>query len=148
MSIEVGVDAFIDLTDELKGHNSHHNEQKMHVIYSKTIDPLQVPLVAGAGTLDSPVQMGPVRGFMWSITRFTLSGWSAGTVNLSINGMEPIYPQGILTPNTYFFGKGQFLLGSGDRFIVTATGITGFVQINGKADVFETKTLSHYLGGY
>jgi hypothetical protein len=148
VSIEVGVDAFLDLTDELKGHSKRMDEAKAHVIQSHTIDPLQIPLVGGAGTLDMPGQMAPIRGFMWSITRLTLSGWSAGTVYLSINSLEPIYPQGITTPNTYFFSKGQFLLGSGDRLVVSATGITGYVQINGKADMFETKTLSHYLGGY
>jgi hypothetical protein len=145
MSIEVGADLFVDLTDELKTHSKHLEDVKSHVIYQHPLDPLQVPLVAGSGTLDLPAQMGPVRGCIWSIRRLTLSGWTGGSVIAYIDGIDPIP---FAAAGMYTFGRGELMLESGQRLVVVASGVTGYVQLNGVTDVFETKTRSRYLGGF
>lgn len=142
MSVDIGLEAFVDLSDKLDREH-HWREKKAHAVYQQTFDPMQVPLTAGAGTLDQSTRMGPNRGFMWSVRRLTLSGFTAGTCIVYIDGLEPLpFPQA----GMYTFGRGEFLLTTGQRLTVVATGITGYVQLNGAADVFETWYLPEYIG--
>lgn len=143
MSAEIELGAFIDLGDKLDREH-HWREKKAHAVYQQPFDPMQVVLdSSGDGTLDEPSRMGPNRGFMWSVRRLTLSGWSAGTVTVYLDNMEPIpVPQ----PGMYTFGRGELLLTTGQRLVIAVTGITGYVQFNGAADVFETWYLPHYIG--
>lgn len=142
MSIEVDLDVFASLSEKLD--REHKWRDKIQgAIYQHTFDPLQVPLVAGSGTLDLPGQMSPPRGFMWGVRRLTLSGYTAGNATAYLNNLEPIpFSQAGMST----FGRGEMVLGSGDRLTVQATGITGIVQLNGVADCFETWYLPYYIG--
>lgn len=142
--------ALSDLSGKLDEHRAYY-ESLRHEVYEHTIDALQVPLTAGAGTLDLPGQLSPPRGFLWEVHRLTLSGWSGGgTVTVLIDNLEPILPSGgFTTPVTVFFGKAQLLLKSGQRLVVNASGVgSGVVQINGSAICMEMKHQARYfLGG-
>lgn len=106
---------------------------------------LNVPLVAGAATIN-PSPAGPDTGYYWSIRKIAAVGFTAGTVNTYVDntGGEPIVPfpqAGVVT-----FGGGDQLLHPNSNIAIVASGITGTVQIWGKADQFESWLLPWYLG--
>lgn len=142
-SLSISAELIGGLSDKLDRAHQHYDRMK-HAIYQQTFDPMQLTLDdSGDGTLDEPTRMGPNRGFMWSIRRLTLSGFTVGTCIVYIDGLEPLpFPQA----GMYTFGRGEFLLTTGQRIVVSATGITGYVQLNGAADVFETWYLPEYIG--
>jgi hypothetical protein len=106
----------------------------------------QMTLSGGAGTIDQPDSLMCRSGFYWSVRRLTLSGFTAGTgvVYLDGAGGEPLVP--FSQAATFTFGRGELLVHPGSRLVVTATGITGYVQLNGAADCFEQWYLPHYIG--
>ena len=108
---------------------------------------LNVPLVAGAATIN-PSTVGPDIGYYWSIRKLSAVNFTAGTVNTYIDntGGEPIVPFPVQAVNT--FGKCEQLLNPGSAIAIVAAGITGTVQIWGKADQFETWALPWYMGTY
>lgn len=106
---------------------------------------INVPLVAGAATIN-PTSEGPNLGFYWSIRKFAAVGFTAGTVSTYIDntGGEPLVPftaAGVAT-----IGKGEALIHPNSNIAVTATGITGTVQLWGAADQFESWLLPWYIG--
>lgn len=111
----------------------------------------QVPLVANNPTgnvIDSSETLRVHDGYYWSVRRLTLSGFSAGTAVIYRN--SPIAGIGeVLVPfsqaATLTFGRGEMLLGPGDRLVAQFTGITGTPQLNGAADMFEMWLLPDYL---
>jgi hypothetical protein len=108
---------------------------------------LNVPLVAGAATIN-PSTVGPDIGYYWSIRKLAAVNFTAGTVNTYIDntGGEPIVPFPVAAVNT--FGKMEQFLNPGSAIAIVATGITGTVQIWGKADQFEAWALPWYMGTY
>jgi hypothetical protein len=105
----------------------------------------QIPLTAGAGTLQSQPNMGVPQSFYGSIRRLSAVGFSAGTVTPYIDNVngEPIppFPQaGVFT-----FSKGEILLHPMSQLVVSATGITGTVTIYGAMDLIEAWFLPTYL---
>jgi hypothetical protein len=145
MSIEVGFEAEVDLTGgETKSQKRETKKSDLSQrVYSKTLNPNSIPLVGGNGTLDLATQYGPIVGFMWSVRRITLYGYSAGTVNVLIDDLEPVaFP----SAGTFTFGKSELLLDQGQRLVFTATGVTGAVQVFGAADVFPRNMLPIYMG--
>jgi hypothetical protein len=111
--------------------------------------PLKAPQANAAGVIDYPDLLAVKTGYYWGVRRLTLSGFSAGSAVVYINGLagttagEPVpYAQAA----TFTFGRGEFLLHPGDRLVVQATGVTGYVQLDGAADCFEQWYLPHYIG--
>lgn len=102
--------------------------------------------LSGNGTLDNgPPQMGPPREHCWSIRWLSITGFSAGSVALQINGMEPYYTVTPTVNGWNKMGRGELLLQPGDRITLTATGITGSVLLMGRADTFPYWHLPKYL---
>jgi hypothetical protein len=121
-------------------------QRQAEVIRQIPLTAPQMPLAGGAGILDSVDNLAVKTGYCWGIRRLTLSGFTAGTAvvyNSSVFG-EPLvpYPQAA----TFTFGRGEVLLKPGDRLVVQATGISGYVQLNGIADCFEQWYLPIYVG--
>jgi hypothetical protein len=108
--------------------------------------PITAPQANAAGLIDSPDLLAVKTGYYWSIRRLTLSGFTAGTcvVYRSSPFGEPLVP--VQAAGVFTFGRGEMLLNPGDRLVVQATGITGYVQLNGAADCFEQWYLPHYIG--
>ena len=104
-----------------------------------------VSLSGGAGTYDQPDQMQAKTGYIWSIRRLTITGFSAGTVIAYRNNTagEQMVPYPLAATNT--FGKGEMRLMSEDRLIISATSITGTVTFYGEADCFETWYRPFYM---
>jgi hypothetical protein len=108
--------------------------------------PITAPQANAAGIIDSPDLLAVKTGYCWGIRRLTLSGFTAGTAviyNSSVVG-EPLVP--FSQAATYTFGRGEMLLKPGDRLVVAASNITGYVQLNGVADCFEQWYLPKYIG--
>ncbi len=108
--------------------------------------PIFSPVLAGSGTIDQPDALECKTGFHWGIRRLAAVGFTAGTVTVfnSAAGGEVIVPfdqAGVAT-----FGRGEVLLQPGDRLVAVASGITGTVQLTGRADCFETWYLAEYIG--
>lgn len=141
MTVEIGAEVVLSLTEKIDELNGWHKRIEK-ALHDREIAPVQVPLTAGAGTLDAPALLAPVRGDMWSVRRLTLWGYTAGTVTVTLNGLEPLF-SGNPAMNTY--GRGEVLLTASDKLVVTASGITGNVFIAGRADSFETWYLPFYL---
>lgn len=138
MSVEVGIDVFADLSEKLD--REHKWREKMsHCVYQQNFP----PIVVGSTGLEQSNRLGPQLGFMWSIRRITLAGWSGGTVGAWINNIEPIP---FAQAGMYTFGRGELLLNSGEHFTIQASGYTGTVQLFGAADVFESWYLPYYIG--
>lgn len=108
--------------------------------------PLTGPQANAAGVIDVPDLLAVKTGYYWSVRRLTLSGFSAGTATVYLNGIggEPFVP--VAQAGTFTFGRGEMLMHPGDRLVVQAAGITGYVQLNGAADCFEQWYLPHYIG--
>jgi hypothetical protein len=109
---------------------------------------INVPLVAGAATLNPAPTDGPGVGYFWSVRKLAAVGFTAGSVNVYIDntGGEPVVPFPAAAVNT--FGKGEQLINPNSNIAVSATGITGTVQIWGRADCFESWLLPWYMGAY
>jgi hypothetical protein len=114
---------------------------------------VQVPFIintvlsSGAVTLNPvPNGPGPDLGYFWSIRKLSAVGFTAGTVNLYVDntGGEPIVP----FPQTgvFTFGKGEQVMNPGSTIALVASGITGTVQIWGKADQIESWLWPWYIG--
>ena len=108
---------------------------------------LNVPITGGAGLLN-PSTAGPDIGYYWSIRKLAAVNFTAGTVNTYIDNTagEPIVP--FPQAGVFTFGKTEQLLNPGSAIAIVAAGITGTVQIWGKADQFETWALPWYMGTY
>lgn len=107
---------------------------------------INVPLTAGAATINPVANSGPDVGYYWSIRKLAAVSFTAGTVNTYIDntGGEPIVP--FPQAGVFTFGKMEQLLNPGSNIAVVAAGITGTVQIWGKADQFESWLLPWYAG--
>jgi hypothetical protein len=134
---------------------TRENRQKKlyESLHQIPIAPGQIALTTGAGVLDMPDLLGPKTGYVWSVRRLVASGFTAGTVTVyksgvvsgtAVTGGEPVLPFAQAASVT--IGRSELLLFPGDRLIFAATGITGTVQINGAADIFESWLLPEYIG--
>lgn len=105
-----------------------------------------VAISGGNGTYDQADQLQAKAGFIWSIRRLTVQGFSAGTVTAYRNSTsgEPILPFPVPAVNT--IGKGELLLMPNDRLVWLAAGISGTVTFWGVADCFESWYLPFYIG--
>lgn len=108
--------------------------------------PLTAPQANSDGIIDYPDLLACKTGYYWSVRRLTLSGFTAGTAVIYLNGAggEPVAPY--QAAGMFTFGRGELLMHPGDRLVVAATGITGYVQLNGAADCFEQWYLPTYIG--
>jgi hypothetical protein len=98
-----------------------------------------------SATIDRPELMGPRPGYAWDLKFLTAVGFSAGSVNVYLNGVSNntqmlTFPQA----GVYQFGKLQLLLRGGDRLVVTTTGITGTVDMTLAYVRIKLDTLSDY----
>lgn len=93
----------------------------------EAITPVYIPgtpvaLSSGAGSLDVPQLYGPTLGRMWDIHSIIAANFTAGTVQVQRNAIDPagfFSAAGELT-----YGKNQQVLQHGDRLTFTASGIT------------------------
>lgn len=139
MTIEIGAELIGALTDKLSGE-AEFRKKKSETLYQVQI----IGQLSGSGTLDNPSQLMPVAGRCWSVRRLTAFGWSAGSVTVYINGLEPAAP--FATPGVETYGRGEFLLMPHDKLTIVASGITGSVTVMGVADCFGEWYLPHYIG--
>ncbi len=102
-------------------------------------------LSGGAGVIDYPDTLKAKTGYYWSVRRLTLTGWTVGSVSVRLNDPNGELIASYPNPAVFTFGRGEMLLHPDDRLVITATGITGFVQVNGAADCFESWYLPEYL---
>jgi hypothetical protein len=108
--------------------------------------PITAPQAGASGIIDSPDLLAVKTGYFWGVRRLTLSGFTAGTATIYLNSTsgEPVAP--FPQAGVFTFSKGQLIMHPGDRLVVQATGITGYVQLNGAADLAELWYLPYYLG--
>jgi len=140
LALGAGIDSMNNKADELLAAMQKSGEYVFQ-------QPLygQVPLSAGAGTLDggANASLTPPRGMIWSVRRLSATGFTAGSVTGYINQLEPVAP--FPNPAVFTFGRGEVLLQPGDRLVFVATGITGAVNIFGVSDTFPYTYLTEYL---
>jgi hypothetical protein len=141
MTVEIGGELLISLNDGITALNKH-NKRREEIV-------TQVPFAsamlisAGSGTLDIGGQFEPSAGLIWSVRRLAASGFTAGTVNTLIDNIEPVAP--FAQAGVSFFPPGGLLIEHGHRLVFSASGITGPVNIWGRADQFPYWYLSEYL---
>jgi hypothetical protein len=111
---------------------------------------INLPIAAGAGSLNPVPATGPDVGYWWSIRRLSATGFSAGTVILFIDSTagEPVATFTGAAIGTYVttYGKGHQMLHPGSNLAITATGITGTVVVYGAADLIATAVMPWYAG--
>lgn len=136
------------------------------IMHQIPIGPAAIPITTGSGVYQMNDLLMPKAGYMWSIRRLTMSGYTAGTVvaykggaivgGVYTGGGEP-FP--FSAAGTATIGRGELLLDQGDSLIIVcgtqnpggvaitlATGNTNWVQLNGAADCFERWYLPEYIG--
>jgi hypothetical protein len=133
--------------DSLTGQLEREEKRRQQMTQAVRQVPLVGPsITTSSGIIDSPDLLKVKTGYYWSVRRLTLSGFTAGTCVVyrnSVNG-EPMVP--VQAAGVFTFGRGEMLLSPDDRIVVAATGITGYVQLNGAADCFEQWYLPYYIG--
>jgi hypothetical protein len=147
IELDVGVQLIASLetlTDALN-RQWQHEQKKAQALRQVPLIANQMSLTAGAGVIDDPANLRCPTGYYWSVRRLTLSGFTAGTATVYINSQygEPVAP--FASAGSDSWGKGHILLHPGDRLVVTASGITGYVQLNGAVDLVEARFLYDYL---
>jgi hypothetical protein len=141
-------------------NQQRRRERLFEQLHQVPIGPQLIPIAASTnGVLQMPDQLAPKAGFMWSVRRLTVSGFTAGTVvaykngavvgGAAVGGGEPMIP--FSAAGVFTCGRGEELFDQNDQLIFVATGITlatGYagVQVNGAADCFERWLLPDYLG--
>jgi hypothetical protein len=118
----------------------------------------QTPIVAqatGTAPVSSPndaaapgtSNLQPDLGTCWSVRRLSVSGYTAGTVTLYINGIEPVasWTFGTTSYPYYTYAKGAILLQPGDKLTLGYSGVTGTALLFGSADTFPYWYLRRYL---
>lgn len=138
MSVDVGLEVFASLGEKLD-RESKYREERKNIVHQSPI----VGQLSGSGTLDEATQLSPTIGNCWSIRRLTVIGFTAGSVTVYLNNLEPVAPYP--SPAVFTYGRGELLLQPKDRLVVVATGITGNIQLWGVADEFPHWYLSEYL---
>jgi len=120
------------------------NQQRIQAIRQIPITANQI--TQSAGIIDQPDLLAVKTGYYWGIRRLTFSGFTAGTAVVYRNSVsgEPLVP--IPSAGVFTFGRAEMLLNPGDRLVVAATGLTGYLQMNGAADCFEQWYLPYYIG--
>lgn len=141
---ETGVDlhlkAILDLGHELKRQNDWR-QKHAEMVFQQPIN----GQLSASGTLDGGqnANLQPDRGLCWSVRRLYADAFTAGTVKVFMNGIEPIAL--FSTAGAQYFGRGEIICQPGDRLVVVAAGITGAVQFWGVADAFPFWYLREYL---
>src|SRR5215469_2235645 len=90
MTVEIGAELLVSLNDGISALNKHN--KKREEIVQQVPFASAVPLTAGGGTLDVGGQFEPPRGLIWSVRRLAAVGFTAGTLNVYIDGQEPVAP--------------------------------------------------------
>ena len=125
-------------------------ERRRQAMRQVPIQPQQIPLTLAGGTggiLDVPdAYMLARTGYNASIRRLSAWGFSAGNVQVYLESPagELLCPFSSAGVNTV--GRGEMLLQPGERIVWVAAGITGFVQVGGSYDLFESWYLPYYIG--
>ena len=155
MTADAGIDvtaqlslAIGELTAEIRAQN-RDRQRLAQALRQGPITAAAMTLAGGAGVIDLPDLLAVKTGYYWSVRRLTLTGWTAGSVTVALNataalGGEPVAP--FPTPAVFTYGRGELLMHPGDRLVISATGITGSVILDGAADIFEQWYLPYYLG--
>lgn len=95
-----------------------------------SVDPIPVPLVAGAGTLDVPRLLGPALGWVFQLDGMGAQGFTAGTVSVWASSVAG---QGAniftFTSAGVFYQRHFRYLRYGERLSFLASGITGTAAI-------------------
>lgn len=104
----------------------------------------QVPLTAGAGTLQAGNLYGPETPYWWDVRAISVWGFTAGSVSVFLNNVNGEI-LGVATTPGQFTWSAQELLGPQDNVIWTATGITGVVNVNLRAIEVASEWLPEYL---
>lgn len=147
MTAEIGIE--LDLAAQLgRVADAMERAERWRVKCAGALQQLPVfsPVLNGSGTIDSPDGLMAKTGYHWSIRRLSAVGFTAGTVTVynSAAGGEVLFP--FAQAGTATFGRGEMLLQPGDRLVAVCAGITGTVQLTGRADCFESWYLPYYIG--
>jgi hypothetical protein len=144
-SLEVMLGKAVDVLDRMD-----RREQRMQQLW-QDVHPVpilsgQVPLTAGAGTMNVPDRLGPKDGYWWDVRRLSAWGFTAGSVTVFLNDATGLGEQ-LATysqPGQWTWG-GQLFMGPRDFLVVTATGITGTVSFAGQGIEVADRMLPEYL---
>ena len=110
------------------------------------IDNIPVPqITTTSGDADYPELLGPRTGFAWDVRRITVATFTAGAVNVYVNGqtdsdLRLVFPQA----GTYTL-NGHLILEAGHRLIFSAMGITGNATPSIAVDQIGAAWLPAYL---
>jgi hypothetical protein len=143
----LGLTASVGRMTDALDREARWRDRQRRVIRSVPIQPQQITLTGGGGTLDVPdAYMLAKTGYTASIRRLACWGFSAGTVNVWLASpagelVAPFAQAGVAT-----YGRGEQLMQGGERIVFVASGITGIVQVGGKYDLFESWYEPYYIG--
>lgn len=132
---------FVGINEKLDQIQTHQKEVK-----AKKSQVFQAPILADitSSPFDNTALLAPPRGNCWSVRRLSAFGFTAGTVTIMLDGLEPVWVFSAAGSETW--GRGELLLQPGQKLTVSYTGITGNVYLAGAADEFPFWYLQEYIG--
>lgn len=158
-----------NVAEKYGGTLEERKRKHFETLHQVPLGAVVIPITAGAGVFQMNDILMPKAGYMWSIRRLTLSGFSAGTavaykggavVGGAYTGGGDPFP--FSAAGTLTLGRGEGLLDQGDALVIVCgvqpassggggTAITlnsgsPGVLLSGAADCFERWYLPEYLG--
>lgn len=95
-----------------------------------SVDPIPIPLVAGAGSLDVPRLLGPAVGWVFQLDGMGAQGFTAGSVAVWASSVPGMGAQILNFSSAGTFYQRHFrYLRYGERLTFQASGITGTASI-------------------
>jgi hypothetical protein len=104
----------------------------------------QIPLTAGAGTLQQGNLYGPETPFYWDLRTISVWGFTAGTVTVYLNSVNGEILGQTITPGQFTWSANE-ILGPQDNLIFGAAGVTGSVSLTVRAIEVQAAWLPEYL---
>jgi len=115
-------------------------------IWANDIPPHAIPLVAGAGTLDIPNELGPNTGFAWAVHWVSAASFTAGTVSLYLGQAQDANLRFVFTSaGVWEAPRKATILLPGTRMVFVASGIVGAVTIAGQVTQMTLDMLPEFL---
>jgi hypothetical protein len=131
-SVNVGLQASVNaLTAELELHRTRSRRLAQLINpFKVSVMPLTISGSAGSGvgSLNAPNLLGPQIGNYWDIRCIQASGFTAGSVSVTLNHQSGELVAYFTAQGVQLIGKGQILLGGNDNLYFSAAGITSTSQ--------------------
>jgi predicted phage tail protein len=132
------------LTNEMKQARMR-SQRLAQLVHPFKVSTIPMTITSNAGTLNVPNMLGPQTGYYWDVKRITATGFSAGTVTVTLGAGGGETLTIISAAGSLLLGKAHILLSGSDNLYFTAASITGTVAISLAGIEIAAPVIGEYL---